>query len=302
MKILVLGGGDSPEKEVSLRSAKYIAKAAREAGFEVDEYDPADGLSYFDKVPKNTIVLPILHGVNGEDGVIQAVLEEHGLPFLGADSSSSAACFDKWLTLQAFKEYGIPTAPSNFVRKEDFAKSKLNQKPYVLKVARGGSSIGVLIVRGPQKVTQEQIDEVFRLGSRAVIEELIEGTEITVPVLDETALPVIEIVPPAGGEFDYDNKYNGKTAEICPPKTVGSTIQEQAQRLAEKAHKVRNCRHLSRTDFMVRPDGSLVAFDINTIPGLTDQSLFPKSAAVAGIPMPQLVKKFVEMVIRDYRL
>src|SRR3990170_1307001 len=140
MNVLVLGGGDSSEREVSLRSAKYIAKATRDAGFHVEEYDPAKGFSYFDKVPKNTIVLPILHGINGEDGVIQAVLEEHNLPYLGSNSTSSAACFDKWKTLQALKVYGVPTAQSQFVKKEDFVKSELTKKPYVLKVAHGGSS------------------------------------------------------------------------------------------------------------------------------------------------------------------
>ncbi|MEK7561935.1 MAG: D-alanine--D-alanine ligase [Patescibacteria group bacterium] len=302
MNVLVLGGGNSPEREVSLRSARAVANAARRAGFDVSEYDPANGFSYFDKSPKDIVVLPILHGINGEDGVVQAALEERGLPFLGADSSSSAACFDKWLTLQAFKEYGVPTAESQLVKREDFDKSKISKKPYVLKVVHGGSSIGVLIARDPSKITQEQIDEIFNLESRAVLEELVEGTEITVPILDGAALPVIEIVPPVGGEFDYDNKYNGKTAEICPPKSVSEPVQKEAQRLAEKAHQIRNCRHLSRTDLMVRPDGSLVVFDINTIPGLTNQSLFPKSAAVAGITMPQLAKRFVKMIVRDYNL
>lgn len=302
MKVLVLGGGDSPEKEVSLRSAKYIAKAALDAGFDVEEYDPATGFSYFDKVPKDTIVLPILHGINGEDGVIQSSLEEHNLPFLGSDSSSSAACFDKWLTLQAFKVYGVPTAQSQFVKKEDFVKSEISKKPYVLKVAHGGSSIGVLIARDPKKITEEQIDEVFNMESPAVLEELVEGIEITVPILDNVALPVVEIVPPKGEEFDYENKYNGKTSEICPPRNVSRRVQESAQRLAQKAHKIRSCRHLSRTDMMVRPDGSLVVFDINTIPGLTNQSLYPKSAAVAGLSMPELVKRFVELVKRDYSL
>lgn len=302
MKVLVLGGGDSPEREVSLRSAKYIADAARKAGFEVEEYDPANGMEFFGTVAKNTVVLPIMHGINGEDGTIQAVLEEHDLPFLGADSASSAACFDKWLTLQAFKVYNVPTAESQFVKKEDFWQSELIRKPYVLKVAHGGSSIGVLIARDPGNIKEEQVDEIFDMESRAVLEELVEGIEITIPVLDQTALPVVEIIPPSGEEFDYDNKYNGKTSEICPPKHVSAELQKHAQELAEKAHKIRNCRHLSRTDIMVRPDGSMVAFDINTIPGLNDQSLMPKSAKVAGMDMPALVTKFVEMVKRDYKL
>lgn len=302
MKVLVLGGGDSPEKEVSLRSAKSVANAARQAGFDVLEADPSDGLEFLDKLPKGTVVLPILHGINGEDGVIQAELEKRGLPFLGADSASSAACFDKWLTLQAFKQYGVPTAQSQLIKKEDFARSKLSKKPYVLKVVHGGSSIGVLIARDPKAVSQKQIDEIFEMESRAVLEELVEGVEITVPVLDNTALPVIEIVPPLDGEFDYDNKYNGKTTELCPPKNVSDGVQAEAQRLALKAHKIRNCRHLSRTDFIVRPDGGLIVFDINTIPGLTDQSLYPKAAKVAGLSMPALVTRFVDLIKRDFEV
>lgn len=302
MNILVLGGGDSPEKEVSLRSAKFITEAARKAGFDVNEYDPANGFSYLDKVPKNTIVLPILHGINGEDGVIQAALEERGLPFLGADSASSTACFDKWLTLQAFKEYGIPTAKSQLIKKEDFDKSELCKKPYVLKVVHGGSSIGVLIARDPSKISQEQIDEIFEMESPAVLEELVEGIEITVPVLDQKALPPLEVRPPMGGEFDYENKYNGAAAELCPPPSLNNEQIKNVQKIAELVHKTMGCRHLSRTDTIMRPDGSFVVLEINTIPGLTDQSLYPKSAAVAGISMPQLVKKFVDLVKRDFKV
>jgi D-alanine-D-alanine ligase len=303
MKVLVLGGGDSPEREVSLRSAKAVANAAREAGFDVEEYDPINGPSYFNKVSKNTIILPILHGVSGEDGVIQGELEKRGLPFLGADAASSSACFNKWLTVQALREHGVPTPESNYlVNQQDFYKSKFSKKPYVLKVVHGGSSIGVLIVKDPHSTKQKQIEEIFNLDSRVVIEEFIEGTEITVAVLDSTALPVVEIIPPSGGEFDYENKYNGKTSEICPPANISSEIQKKAQDFAEQAHKIRNCRHLSRTDMIVKPDGNLVVFDVNTIPGLTDQSLYPKAAAVAGLSMPQLIKRFVELVIRDYNL
>lgn len=303
MKVLVLGGGDSPEREVSQRSAKAVADAARVAGFKVEEYDPARGFSYFDNVPKNTVVLPIMHGINGEDGVIQGELEKRGLPFLGADAASSAACFNKWLTVQALREYGVPTPKSNYlVNRQDFFKSRFSKKPYVLKVVHGGSSIGVLIARDPNKIEKKQIEEVFDLDPRAVIEELVEGTEITVPVLDSNALPVVEIIPPSGGEFDYENKYNGKTSEICPPKKVSEEIQKKAQDLAEQAHKIRNCRHLSRTDMIVQPEGNLVVFDVNTIPGLTAQSLYPKSAAVAGLSMPQLVKRLIELVERDYNL
>lgn len=299
MKVLVLGGGDSPEKEVSLRSAKFIAKAAREAGFDVIEADPSDGFEFFDKLPKDTIVLPILHGINGEDGVIQAELEECGLPFLGADSASSAACFDKWQTRQTLLAAGVSMPSAVRVSKDTYKNQSLAQKPHVIKIIHGGSSIGTLIVRDPAEKNQKQIDKLFELENDAVLEELVDGIEITVPILDQIALPPIEVRPPEGGEFDYDNKYNGTSAELCPPPSLSNHQIHESQKLAERVHKAMGCRHLSRVDTIMRPDGSFEVLEINTIPGLTDQSLYPKSAAAAGLSMPELVRRFVAMVLRD---
>lgn len=138
------------------------------------------------------------------------------------------------------------------------------------------------------------------MGDGVIIEKLIEGTEATVPILDKKALPVIEIVPPPDGEFDYDNKYNGQTQEICPPDSLSQDLQKQAQELAEQAHKTMGCRHLSRVDMMIDKDGKIYLLEVNTIPGLTAQSLYPKSAQAAGISMPQLITKFAELVQRDY--
>jgi D-alanine-D-alanine ligase len=121
-------------------------------------------------------------------------------------------------------------------------------------------------------------------------------------VLDGKALPVIEIIPPENEEFDYDNKYNGKTRELCPAINVAGDVQIKAQKLAETVHSLTGARHLSRIDIMVTPDEDLYVLELNTIPGLTEQSLFPKAAQSAGISMPDLVKRFYEMVVRDYSL
>jgi D-alanine-D-alanine ligase len=132
-----------------------------------------------------------------------------------------------------------------------------------------------------------------------LLEELIEGTEITVPILGDQALPVIEIIPPQGKEFDYENKYNGTTQELCPPQHVSAEKQQEAQRLAEKIHKAAGVRHLSRTDIIIDENGKLWVLELNTIPGLTDQSLFPKAAAAAGINMQQLMQKFLDMIVSE---
>ncbi len=303
VEVLVLGGGDSPEREVSLRSAGAVAEAARQAGLAVQEADPAHhNLAFLDNLAKETIVLPILHGRGGEDGVIQTELEKRGLAFLGSDSVSSKNCFDKWSTRQILEKGHIPMPKGFLVTKGDYSSHTLAARPHVLKIRHGGSSIGTLIVRDLDTIVDAEIAKIFALEKEAILEELIEGTEVNVSILGEDVLPVIEIVPPSGGEFDYENKYNGLTAEICPPKSVNEDTQRKAQKISKQVHDIMGCRHLSRTDIMLDKDSNLFVLEINTIPGMTDQSLYPKTAAAAGLPMVKLVDRFIKMVKRDYRL
>ncbi|MBA3757534.1 D-alanine--D-alanine ligase [Candidatus Saccharibacteria bacterium] len=299
MKVIILGGGNSPEREVSLRSASAVADAARKAGFDVQEEDPADGLGFLDDLGKSDVVLPILHGKGGEDGLIQKEFEDRNLIFLGSGSSSSARCFDKWLTRQDLLKSELPIPEGALVTHETYRQHEFSQKPHVLKVARGGSSIGTLIVRDSRRVTELEVVEIFKLDRQAVLEELIVGTELTVPILDQKALTPIEIKPPDGLEFNYENKYNGATAELCPPASVSQEVQDRAKLLAEQVHQVMKCRHLSRIDMIVDKAGDIKILEINTMPGLTGQSLYPKSAAVAGLDMSQLVTRFVELATRD---
>ncbi|HYF97254.1 MAG TPA: D-alanine--D-alanine ligase [Patescibacteria group bacterium] len=302
MKIIVLGGGISPEREVSLRSSAAVKDALIQAGYKVIYLDPKDGLDALDDLSAGSIVFPILHGEGGEDGIIQSELEKRNLPYLGTMSAESVICFDKWQTHEKLEQAGIPMAQGVIVDKNTYATHKLAKKPHVLKVLRGGSSIGTYIARDLSHVGQDDIDKVFSLSNEALIEELIEGSEITVPIFDDHALPVIEIVPPTDQEFDYKNKYNGLTQEICPPQSVDGKTQERAQKLAEHVHQTLGARHFSRIDIIVQNDGDLKVLELNTIPGMGAQSLYPKSAAEAGMSMPDLVKKFVKLVERDYGL
>ena len=301
MKILVLGGGISPERQVSLRSAKSVTEAARQAGYQVVNADPANDLEVLDHT-KAAIIFPILHGQNGEDGFIQKEIEARNLPYLGTESSASIACFDKWTTRLDLTRGGLPMPPAELVDETSYFASKLSKGHHALKIVHGGSSIGTMILRRGEKVDEQQVSEIFAMEDKAVIEQLIEGTEVTVPVLDNKALPVIEIIPPKNGEFDYDNKYNGKTQELVPPKNVSHKLQQEAQKLAEQAHKIMGCRHLSRVDMMIDSSGEIYILEVNTMPRMTGQSLYPKSAAVSGLSMPQLVKEFVELVKRDYSI
>jgi D-alanine-D-alanine ligase len=296
MKVLVLLGGVSNEREVSLRSGRAVADALKASGHEVAEYDPQqgmDGLAGF--VGKVDCVFPILHGRGGEDGTVQAELEKLGFKYLGSNSQVSQKCFDKSKFKEILNKLSILTPQSEIVTRISIGASTLLQRPYVLKPLNGGSSLDAFIIRDP--VNRSYDPRIFDHYQVMILEQLIEGTEITVPVLGDSALPVIEIIPPQGKEFDYENKYNGESQELCPPQHVDVAKQEEAQRLTERVHKEVGARHLSRTDIIIDSEGKMWVLELNTIPGLTEQSLYPKAAAVAGINMQQLAQKFLDIVM-----
>jgi D-alanine-D-alanine ligase len=295
----VLGGGNSPEREVSLRSSAAVIQALKDAGYRPKFCDPQED-NIIALASSNDIVLPILHGSGGEDGTLQALLESRGIPFLGADSKSSQACFDKWKTRQMLTAAEVPMPAASFIRADEYLNHPLSDKPHVLKRIDGGSSIGTYMFRSG-KANSSMITEIFN-REKLLLEELIVGVEITVPILDAQALPVIEIQPPTEGEFDYENKYNGATKELCPPENVSVSAQEACQQLALNVHRIMDCRHLSRVDIMLDAQNKPYVLEINTIPGMTDQSLLPKSAAAAGITMPALADRFIQMVRRDYAI
>lgn len=293
MKVLVLYGGKSDEREVSLRSGAEVINALKSLNHEVVEYDPVKGYSGLnDYVGKVDIVLPILHGKYGEDGEVQSELEKRKFKYLGSDSKVSALCFDK----DAFKKQiiglGFDTPAGELVSHDTIGTSKFFSRPYVLKPVDGGSSIDTFVARQPG--SQRYETNVFDRHPTMLIEELIEGSEITVPILGATALPVIEIIPPEGLEFDYENKYNGATQELCPPKHVSLDHQHRAQTIAETIHNRFGVRHLSRTDLIIDKAGKLYVLELNTMPGLTSQSLYPKAAQVAGLDFENLVEKLLE--------
>ncbi len=294
MKILVLGGGNSGEREVSLRSAAAVAAAVHELGHELRVADPTGIRDWQEDLAWADLVFPILHGTGGEDGTIQKTIEAASKPYFGTGVAASELCFNKIRFKHLLIQNNVPTPKYELVNVPSFEASPLTRQPFVLKPIDGGSSIDTYIVRQPPGDTSAMINSIKKYGSM-LLEELVSGIEITVGVLDETALPVIEIVPPEGGEFDYENKYNGDTSEFCPPKHVGAAVQTRAQKMAEQIHKLAGCRHLSRTDMIVLPNNTITVLETNTMPGLTGQSLFPKAAAAAGLDWNQLVAKFIEL-------
>lgn len=296
MNILVLGGGISPEHDVSVRSSGAVKDALIKLQHNVTYLDPAKTSTdeIITTARQVDVIFPILHGIGGEDGVLQQLFDDNGLSYLGCGPKACRNTYDKIRFKEILLENNLPTPKYAVVSKDTFLTHDLTKKPFVLKPIGGGSSIDTSIVREKDCDTAPLLEALERY-SGMLLEELIEGTEITVGVLGDTALPVIEIIPPSGGEFDYKNKYNGATAEMCPPENVSESIQKEAQKLAEQIHSVMGCQHISRTDFMINSDGELFALDCNTIPGLTDQSLFPKAAKQAGMSWEELVETFVTL-------
>ncbi len=293
--VAVIAGGLSPERDVSLRSGAAVADALAQAGYTVRIFDPAhDTIADLDAPD---VAFPVLHGAGGEDGTIQKLLEAKGIPYVGSDIASSELCFDKARFRALAGQHDIPLAEGALVDAMNIWHHPLSQKPFVLKPFDGGSSIDTFIIRDITQAPRHTIDAAFGRHSQLLLEELIDGTEITIGILGSRALPVIEIVPPVSSEFDYENKYNGATQELCPPQHIDKSLQRQAQKLALKVHTLCGCRDLSRTDMIVSPTQGLVVLEINTLPGMTGQSLLPKAAAVAGTTMPALCDQLAQMAL-----
>lgn len=297
MHYIVLGGGTSPEKDVSRRSAAAVQGALEELGHSVECIDPA--VVSIDEITaiaqESDGIFPILHGAGGEDGTLQAVFEEAALPYFGPDPTACQNTFNKVEFKKILERNGLPTPRWNVVSTATLENEPLTAAPFVIKPITGGSSIDTFIVRSiPYDKTS--ITEALERYETMLIEELIEGHEITVGILETEPLPVVEIIPPANGEFDYENKYNGATRELCPPENVSEDIQKEAQILASSVHAITECRHLSRTDMLINAQGRLFIIDTNTIPGLTAQSLYPKAAQATGYDWTSLVKRFTELI------
>lgn len=289
-KINVICGGASSEREISLRSGKAVALALQKYGYEVTVLDSYDHDEYMKDC---TIAFPVLHGVGGEDGEFQSRLEALDIPYIGSDSTSSKLCMDKSAYRKFMKQHGILMPMGESVNEKMYFAHELTAKPHVLKPIDGGSSVDTHIIRHLGDQNDALIRQSFQRHPYMLLEELIVGVEVTVGVLGDEALPVIEIIPPKDGDFDFANKYNGKTQELTPPPHVSDEIQIKVQQLALAVHQTAGCRDFSRSDFIISPEGSCYLLETNTIPGLTDQSLFPKAALAAGYSMQDLVKTLV---------
>ena len=296
LKITVMLGGPSAEREISLKSGDGVAKALRSLAHEVTELDPQNGGW---RLPEKTdVVFLALHGTYGEDGTVQGHLEKLGVPYTGCDAESSRIGFDKFLTKQRCIAAGVPTARFLLIDSPSASWPMGWNPPVVLKPARQGSSVGLQFV---EKVSDwsEALAEAMRFDTQVLMEEKIVGRECTVGILDEKALPIVEVRP--NGVYDYQNKYISGTTEYFCPAEFDAAATKRIQQAGLAAFKAIGGRDYSRVDVMVRPDGEPVVLEVNTLPGMTESSLLPKAAAAAGISYAQLCQKMVELALRRKR-
>src|ERR1051325_856271 len=253
LKITVMLGGPSAEREISLKSGDGVAKALRSLGHKVTELDPQNG-SW--RLPESTeVVFLALHGTYGEDGTVQGCLEELGVPYTGCDAESSRIGFDKYLTKQRCIAAGVPTARFLLIDSAAASWPMGWNPPVVLKPARQGSSVGLQFV---DKVSDwsRALAEAMRFDSHVLMEEKIVGRECTVGILGNKALPIVEVRP--NGAYDYQNKYiSGTTQYFCPAEFDGPTTK-RFQEAGLGAFQAIGGRDYSRVDVMVRPDGEPV--------------------------------------------
>jgi D-alanine-D-alanine ligase len=294
LKITIMLGGPSAEREVSLRSGAEVAKALRSLGYLVSEVDPRNEKW---KLPKETdLVFLALHGTYGEDGTIQSRLEELGVLYTGCDPEASRVGFDKFLTKQRCLAAGVPTARFMLIESAASSWPMGWDPPVVLKPARQGSSVGLQFV---ERVSEwgKAVAEAMRHDSQVLLEEKVAGRECTVGILGDQLLPLIEVRPKTG-IYDYQTKYSAGTTEyFCPaPFDEATTARVQAAGLG--AFKAIGGRDYSRVDVIVQPNGEPVVLEVNTLPGMTEGSLLPKAAAVAGISYPELCQRMVDLALK----
>ncbi|OXS28268.1 MAG: D-alanine--D-alanine ligase [Desulfovibrio sp. MES5] len=300
MKILLIAGGWSPERQVSLNGARAMVPALEARGHQVTFFDLlADFNRLLDEARKHDFALINLHGAPGEDGLVQAMLERVDCPYQGSGPAGSFLALNKCAAKQLFLLAGLPTADWEFVPVPP-EKGWQPRLPYPLfvKSNTGGSSL-----RLGRAANRAELDDVmgqiFAAGEEVIMEPVLHGKEVTCGILGDEPLPPILIEPVAGDFFDYESKYAQDGArEICPAP-IGDEITVRVQELTLAAHKALGLRGYSRADFILGPDESLTLLEVNTLPGMTATSLVPREARTIGLDFGQLLERLMELGLAD---
>lgn len=299
VRVAVLMGGPSAEREVSLMSGREVARALEAGGFPVEQIDlhPSE-VDALERRPMDVAFIA-LHGTFGEDGTLQRRLEELGVLYVGSGSRASRTAMDKVASKQAFLAAGIPTPPWTVVHRDD-ADAQLRAfrtlgPEVVVKPIDEGSSIAVTLAPD-EPAYRRGLEAVFAIRERALVETLVRGRELTVGVLHHDGLPVVEIVPHQSF-YNYDAKYFDDTTEYRVHPSLPPGTEQAVRRWAVAAHRALGCRDFSRVDLILDSCGAAHVLEVNTIPGFTTHSLLPKSAGGAGVDFVTLCRVIVELAL-----
>jgi D-alanine-D-alanine ligase len=336
MNIAVVFGGISPERNVSIAGGKAVCKAITELGHNVVPVDPAFGadgivnlndLKIVDSPPTSEelaafdtrnyiscvnssifdnidLAFLVLHGKNGEDGKMQALLELRGVKYTGSNVKSSAAAMDKLMTKLVLSSVNLPTPEWAPVRKDqhddmEYFKEIIDGygQKLVVKPVDEGSTVGITIIdKADQDKIHDAVLEAAKYSETVLIERFIEGREITVGIIGEEALPIVEIIP-EGGYYDYEHKYTyGKTQYICPAE-MPENVDEFIQTISLDAYKMLGCSGFARVDLRLDDEYQPFILEVNTIPGFTETSLVPKAAAAIDISFPELCSHIINIAL-----
>ena len=309
LRVVVLAGGLSHERDVSLRSGRRVAEALRDAGVEVDERDADAALLPALQSSPPDCVIPLLHGETGEDGALREVLELVSVPYVGSRPDACRAAFDKPVAKTVIARAGLHTPRSVSLPHETFRElgavavmdalvASLGL-PLMVKPSRGGSALGCTVVREAGTLPSAMVDA-FAYGDTALVEQLVVGTEVAVPVVDTGsgphALPVVAIEAD-GGVYDYTARYTAGSTEFNVPAKLPDDVAAACAQVAVAAHEVLGLRDLSRSDLIVDADGTVWFLEVNVAPGLTETSTVPLAVQAAGLDLGSLVAQLVRAAV-----
>jgi D-alanine-D-alanine ligase len=327
MKVAVLMGGRSSEREISLRTGRGVAQALRNLGHDVAAIDSANGrllpageeeraalpatalgqteetaLARPETLAGSEVVFIALHGAAGENGTLQALLDLAGRPYTGSGMLASAMAMNKAISKRLFESLGIPTPKWRLLEAGEGAEAvnvaELGGFPLVVKPNEEGSSVGLTIVRDAASLPGAI--RLARESGEPLIERFIEGRELTVAVLGDEALPIVEIRPKSG-LYDYESKYTAGKSEYFCPADLPETLASRVRALGVQASKALGCRGVTRTDFRLGEDGVPYCLEVNTVPGMTPTSLVPMAALAHGLSYDQLVQRMLDLALADAR-
>jgi D-alanine-D-alanine ligase len=311
LKIQVLAGGISHEREVSLKSGRRVADALADAGASVVIREPDAALLANIRKDKPDVIWPVLHGASGEDGALRDILALTGVPFVGATAQGARLAWDKSIAKILVEREGVQTPASITLPKDTFreldAQGVLKTVaaslalPVVVKPAKSGSAQGVTIVRKADQLSRAMIDA-YVYCDVAIIERYVEGTELAISIIDlgagPIALPAVEIQPVAG-QFGYQERYTAGETNYFVPARIKKTVAERAANMAIAVHEILGLRHLSRIDMIVDNKGVAWFLEANVLPGLTETSLLPQAVTAAGHSLGEVYLNLAQAAIRN---